>query len=288
MTRIPFSDLMTIIYILVGDWYQAEGNKYLQGKVGRKPEFTDSEVITLMLTREFLPFLSETRFIEFIWATYLDMFPKLLDQSQFNRRARWPHRMVEQLRRYWLVQQGVLQQSCFLLDTIPVPVIGYKRSKRRSDFLGSANYGFCASRHLKYFGYKLVMVSTLYGLPVVYDLVSTNLDERLAAEAVIDQLSFSDIFADKGFTGLEWQSQIFDQTCNQNAKCLDQWLSSVRERIAGLFHELQNTGRNIERSSAKTVIGLCTRVTALITSHLLRRLLLVDFGEKVQTYQALA
>ena len=299
MTSIPFSDLMIIVYVLVDDWYQAYGSKYIKGKVGRRPDFTDSEVITLMLMHEFLPFPSETQFIEFIRANYLDMFPKLLDQSQFNRRARWLHRMVEQLRRYWLIQQGVLQQSCFLLDTKPVPVIGYKRSKRRSDFLGSADYGFCASRHLKYFGYKLVMVSTLDGLPVIYDLVPANLDERLAAEAVIDQLSSCDIFADKGFIGLEWQSQIFDQTCNlvwtpkrsnqyqQNSKCLDLWLSSVRERIEGLFHELQNTGRNIERLLAKTVTGLCTRVTALITSHLLRRLLLHDFGVNVQTYQVL-
>jgi hypothetical protein len=300
MTSITFSDLMTIIFVLVDDWYQADGHKYVKGKAGRKPEFSDSEVMTLMLTQEFLPFPSETQFIEFIRANYLDMFPKLLDQSQFNRRARWLHRLVEQLRRYWLIQQGVLQQSCFLLDTKPIPVIGYKRDKRQSDFLGSANYGFCASRNLKYFGYKLVMVSTLDGLPVVYDLVPANLDERLAAEAVIDQLSFCDILADKGFIGFEWQSQIFDQTCNlvwttkranqyqQNSKSLDRWLNSVRERIEGLFHELQNTGRNIERLLTKTVIGLCTRVTAMITSHLLRRLLLVNFGVKVQTYQVSA
>jgi hypothetical protein len=159
---------MTIIFVLVDDWYQTEGKKYLAGKTGRKPEFSDNEVITLMLAHEFLPFPSETQFIEFIRANYLDMFPKLLDQSQFNRRARLLHQLVEQLRRYWLIQQGILQHSCYLLDTKPVPVIGYKRNKGHSDFLGSANYGFCASRNLKYFGYKLVMVSTLNGLPVVY------------------------------------------------------------------------------------------------------------------------
>jgi hypothetical protein len=291
---------MTTIFVLVDDWYQAYGQKYLQGKTGRKPVFSDSEVIALMLTQEFLPFPSETQYIEFIRANYLDMFPQLLDQSQFNRRARWLHRLVEQLRRYWLLQLGVSKQSCFLLDTKPIPVCGYKRNKSQSDFLGSASYVFCASRNLKYFGYKLVMVSTLKGLPVVYDLVPANLDERLAAEAIIDQFSFCDIFADKGFIGLEWQSQVFDQTCNlvwtpkrtnqyqQNSKRLNHLLSAVRERIEGLFHELQNTGRNIERLLAKTVLGLCTRVTSMITSHVLKHLLLVDFGAKVQTFQASA
>lgn len=125
---------------------------------------------------------------------------------------------------------------------------------------------------------------------MVYDLVPANLDERLAAEAIIDYLVCCDIFADKGFIGLEWQTQIFDQTNNliwtprrsnqylQNTQCQDRWLSSIRERIEGVFHEIQNTGRNIERLLSKTVIGLCTRVIAKMTSHLLRHLLLVDFG----------
>ena len=135
---------------------------------------------------------------------------------------------------------------------------------------------------------------------MIYDLVPANLDERLAAEAIIDQFSFCDVIADKGFIGFEWQSRIFDQTCNliwtprranqyqQNPKRLDRWLCAVRERIEDLFHELQNTGRNIERLLAKTVLGLCTRLTAMITSYVLKYLLLVNFGVKVQTFQALA
>jgi hypothetical protein len=300
MTSITFCDLLTIIYVLVDDWYQEYVQKYRQRTAGRKPVFSDSEVITLMLAQEYIPYPSETQFLEFMRANYLALFPKLLDQSQFNRRARSLPRLVEELRRYWLSQQGVLQQSCFLLDTKPIPVVGYKRSKRRSDFLGNAEYGYCASRSLKYFGYKLVMVSTLKGMPIVYDLVPANLDERLAAKAVIDYLSACDIFADMGFIGLEWQSQIFEQTWNlvwtprranqyqQNSKRLDGWLSSTRERIEGLFHELQNTGRNIERLLAKTVLGLCTRMIAKITSHLLKHLLFTNFNVKVQSFQAVA
>lgn len=105
-------------------------------------------------------------------------------------------------------------RSNYLLDTKPVPVLGYKRRKSASDFAGSASYGHCASRKLDHFGYKLVAVTTLSGIPVVYDLVPANTDERLAAESVIDNLSSCDIFADKGFIGFEWQTSIFDQTNN--------------------------------------------------------------------------
>lgn len=297
MTSITISDLLTIIYVLVDDWYQEHGVKYLTGKAGRKPTFTDSEVITLVLAQEYIPYPSETQYIGFIRANYLDLFPNLIDQSQFNRRARNLHLLIEELRRFWVIQKHCHLRNHYLLDTKPVPVLGYKRRKERSDFAGIANYGRCASRNLDYFGFKLVTISTLDGIPVVYDLVPANLDERLAAESVIDYLSGCDIFADKGFIGLEWQTNIFDQTNNliwtpkrsnqhvQNSKKLDRFLSSVRERIEGVFHEIQNTGRNIERLLAKTVWGLRTRVVAKMTSHLLRRILLTDFGINVQTFQ---
>jgi len=300
MTSISISDVLTIIFVLVDDWYQNHGIQYLTGKAGTKPIFTDSEVITLMLAQDYIPFPSETQFIGFIRANYLDLFPKLIDQSQFNRRARALRLLVEQLRRYWIQQKGWHLHSQYLLDTKPVPAVGYKRSKRNSNFAGSADYGICASRNMQYFGYKLVTITTLSGIPVVYDLVPANLDERLAAEAIIDHLVYCDIFADKGFIGLEWQTQIFDQTNNliwtprrsnqylQNTQSLDRWLSRVRERIEGTFHEIQNTGRNLERLLTKTVVGLCTRVIAKLTSHLLRHLLRIDFGVNVQTFEMIA
>jgi hypothetical protein len=300
MTSITISDVLTIIFVLVDDWYQAEGVKLLRGKPGKKPVFSDSEVMTLMLAQDYIPYPSEAQYIEFIRANHLDMFPKLVDQSQFNRRARALRLLVEQLRRYWIIQKGWNRQTCYLMDTKPVPVLSYKRNKKRSDFLGKAGYGVCISRNLKYFGFKLVAISTMRGVPMLYDLVPANSDERLAAEAIIDQLAGCDLFTDKGFIGLEWQTKIFDQTNNliwtprrsnqylQNTRSLDHWLSSVRERIEGVFHEIQNTGRNIERLLTKTVVGLCTRVIAKMTSHLLRHLLLIDFGVNVQTFETVS
>lgn len=296
MTSIPLTDLFILVFVLVDDWYQMKGEHYLQGKPGVKPEFTDSEVITLMLMQDFIPYSSETQYIGYIRANYLALFPKLISQSQFNRRARNLRLLVEKLRQYWIQQKFWHDQHCFLLDTKPVPVLGYKRSKHQSDFLGSADYGRCASRNLNYFGYKLVTISTLFGIPICYDLVPANTDERRAAEAVINHFLLCDIFGDKGFLGLAWQTQIFDQTGNliwtprrsnqkvQNSPALDRFLSSKRERIEGVFHEVQDVGRNIERLLAKTILGLATRVIAKMTTHILRHLLLVDFGVNVQTF----
>jgi hypothetical protein len=84
MTSISIPELLTIILVLVDDWYQRHGIRLLKGKAGQKPTFHDSEMLTLMLAQDFIPYPSETQYIEFMRANYLPLFPKLLTQSQFN------------------------------------------------------------------------------------------------------------------------------------------------------------------------------------------------------------
>jgi hypothetical protein len=288
--------LLTTIYVLVDDWYQAAGHLLLKGKPGVKPLFSDSEMLTLMVTQDFIPYPGETQYLAFIRANYLALFPRLLDQSQYNRRSRNLCWLVEMMRRDWLGQLGVDYPKQMLLDTKPVPVMGYTRSKRHSDFAGQAAVGYCAARKLSYFGYKLVMLTNLSGIPLVYDLVPANLDEREAAESVLYRVHACDIFGDKGFIGEEWQAHIRQATANriwtakrgnqvqQNPPAFDSLLCQVRERIESTFHCLQNTGRNLERLLAKTVHGLCARVIAKVTTLVLKHLLRYLFGIHVQSF----
>jgi len=296
MQSISITELLLVMYVIVDDWYQEQGQIILKGKPGQKPRLADSEVITLMLAQDYIPYPGENQYIGYLKANYLELFPDLITQSQYNRRARNLRLLVEEMRRYWLQALGLLSQSDLLLDTKPIPVMGYKRSKRRSDFAGSADYGFCASRNLKYYGYKLVSLCTLEGIPVAYELVPANTDERLAAESVLYALRGCRIYADKGFIGEDWQERIFRHTRNriytakranqadQNPVDFDRWLNRIRERIEGVFNEVQNTGRNIERLLAKTVVGLSTRVISKMTSHLLKFILRKFHGIDVQTF----
>jgi len=201
MQSISISELLLVMYVIIDDWYLLQGQTLLKGKPGKKPRFTDSEVITLMLAQDYIPYPGENQFIGYIKANYADLFPDLITQSQFNRRARNLRLLVEEMRRYWLQELGLCDQTDLLLDTKPIPVMGYKRNKSRSDFAGSADYGVCASRNLKYYGYKLVSLCTLEGIPIIYELVPANTDERLAAESVLYALRGCRIYADKGFIG---------------------------------------------------------------------------------------
>lgn len=253
--------------------------------------------MTLMLAAEYLPYASESQYLAYIPANHSDLFPQLLSQSQFNRRSRGLRHLVEQMRRDCLLDTGLGQANIYLLDTKPVPVLGYKRSKKHSDFRGSADYGYCASRNLRYFGYKLVMISTADGIPVCYELTAANTEERQAAEMLMDYINNALIIADKGFLGAEWQAQMQEQTGNriltprrknqkiQHNPDYERRLNGLRERIEGVFHELQNTRRNLERLMAKTVNGLATRLIAKVTAHLLKHILRLRYKIEVQTFQ---
>jgi hypothetical protein len=130
--------------------------------------------------------------------------------------------------------------------------------------------------------------------------VPAHTDEREAAEAVLAYLRGCQIIGDKGFLGMDWQAQVYAWTQNriwtprrsnqyqQNPKAWDRWLNSVRERIEGVFHELTDTGRDLEGLLAKTLVGLCTRVIAKMASHALKHVLDLQFGIKVQTFEMAA
>jgi hypothetical protein len=59
----------------------------------------------------------------------------------------------------------------------------------------------------------------------------------------------------------------------------------VRQRIEGVFHEIQNTGRNPERLLTKTIDGFCAHIAAKLASHTLRLFLKQRFGIDVLTFR---
>jgi hypothetical protein len=206
MDTISIEELFLVTLVLVDDWYESKGKYLLNRTVGDKPTFSDSEMLTLMLAIDFFGFSSERRYHAFIRANYLKLFPRLLNQSEYNRRARSLRYLLNALHQEWAAALGGQWENHFLLDTTPVVVVGYRRDKSHSDFRGSADYGYCAARRMKYFGYKLVMLTTLEGTPYSFELVPANTDERDAADEILDTLpANSNVWSDKGFIDENWQ-----------------------------------------------------------------------------------
>ncbi len=253
MTSINMVDVLTIIYVMVDDWYQMRGQQLMPGKVGAKPVFSDSERLTFMVVQDVMPYGGETQYVAYIRANHQREFPQVVDQSQYNRRARGLWRVLEALREAWVRELGAWTDKQLVLDTKPVPVVGYTRRKRHRDFAGYASYGYCAAHHLHYFGFKLVALTTLDGLPVVYELVPANTDERLAAECVVCRVRDCDIFADKGFIGEAWQPDLDHQTCQpSHSECPGLCCPTV---ACPRTHRIDLSSMAEYRSSSGTLVG---------------------------------
>lgn len=288
--------LFLVTYVLVDDWYQRQGQYWVKRTVGDTPTFSNSEMLTLMLAIDFFEFTSERRYLAFVRANYLGLFPHLLTQGQYNRRARQLGYVLNALRQDWACALGVEGENHFLLDTTPVLAVGYRRNKHHSDFLGSAAYGYCAARRMKYFGYKLVLLTTLDGTPYAFELVPANTDEREAADEILDMLPpDSQAWSDKGFIGEDWQAHWAESGVHlwttkrenqrlQNPPEFDRLLNRIRERIEGAFDILKEGGRSVEHTLAHTIEGLCTRILAKISSVTLRLYLRRFLGIDVLTY----
>lgn len=289
--------LIITIYYLVDNWYLTEGYKYLIDKPGRKPEFTDSEMITFIILKEFLQCKSERKFLGFMHGNYIDMFPNMVDQAQFNRRSRALRLVLDKLRSHFADSFGAQLSSLYVLDTEPVPVVGYKRPKAKSDFLGSAEYGYCKSKSLHYWGYKCVMLVTADGIPVAFELVPANTDERDAAEEVLPAANpGSIILGDKGFIDEErqeaWEEHYGVSVCTfkrknqhkQNPPLIQVLLKENREQIETTFSSIDRV-EGLENQGAKTVLGLVSRTIAKITTYIFRKYLLRFLGIDVLTFQ---
>ena len=79
----------------------------------------------------------------------------------------------------------------WVVDSTPVECGRSRETTRRSDLVGYAEYGYCASHSRYFWGLRLHLIATLHGLPVGFALTGAKADERhvllsvLAADAAL-------------------------------------------------------------------------------------------------------
>ena len=60
MNMIDAPTLLTIIYVLVDDWYQEQGYRFIPILFGPEPSFSESEMLTLLLAMDYFPLFLRT------------------------------------------------------------------------------------------------------------------------------------------------------------------------------------------------------------------------------------
>lgn len=162
ITKQSWEKTFTIWYSLIDDAYQRMVKEHGKlRKKGAEPTFSDSEVITVGLIIDVYFGGHEDLGLTFLRQYHLDMFPKLLTASQYNRRRRRLGWVIESIRVVLTEALLVEEDNVRLLDSAPIPVCTYARGPRCETVTGPEYASVMSSRKAKLFGFRLHASSTL-------------------------------------------------------------------------------------------------------------------------------
>lgn len=275
--NMPVDAFLTALYTKVDDWYQVQGPALLAGKAGAKPLFADSEVITLALAQHWCGFAKEREWLRFIGNNYRALFPHLLSQSEFNRRARNLCWLINALRRWVVQQMGAYEAEYRLIDSTPIQVRHWRRYGRTHLLLPEAALGYCAAKKETFYGYRLVVLTTLKGVITDWQLIPANADEREAALDLLETYRDRIILGDKGFLDQLRQALLAELTGNQlltpkranqkeqNPPTWEALMNRFRRLIETTFSQGKE-GFGLEKPRARTLWGLLSRLIAKLTA----------------------
>jgi hypothetical protein len=276
-----FADLCTAIYVLVDDLYQIVAPPQ-DHRPGPRSAFSESEVITVTLVAELLGLDEEQRVLLYVRRHHLALFPHLPERTRFNRRRR---RLIEVTNRIRRLLQGATwdlltpeERALGVLDSLPVPVVGFHHAREEHRWWGEASYGHVASKKQTIYGFKLHLLISHSGLILDFALApAQHADSAFLEQLLADNAEWT-VLADKGYIDaavqalLAWRNNLrllTPKRCNQKEQLpaaltaainhFRQIIETVNSQLVDQFH--------LQRNRAKCIGGLCARVIAKLTAH---------------------
>ncbi len=278
-----FADLCTHVYVVVDELYRPLAAAYDQ-RPGPRAVFTDSELIALTLVAELLGLDAETRFLAYVRRNHLALFPLLPERSRYNRRRRQLVEVTNRIRggimaRLWRVLEAEGHDLC-VIDSVPVPVVGYHHAAGDHRWWGEADFGRVPSKKHYIYGFKLHLLISHSGLILDFALAPANhSDGKLAAQLLEDKAGLT-VLGDKGYINGPLQAQLaarHDLTLLtpkrknqlvQLPEALTQAINRSRQIIETVNSQLVGQFR-LQQNRAKSVFGLAARVQAKLAAHTL-------------------
>jgi hypothetical protein len=181
--------LVTALYCTIDDLYQEQFAHRKPVRPGRRPELSDSEVLTLMVLAQWQADRSERAFLVYATTHLRAYFPRLLDQSAFSRRARDLAgvlcAMGLAIRRRAIAILDLPLPAYEVLDGVPVPLMRRCRGIQHRLFRDEAAIGRGGSDREWYYGVKLLGAVDAHGFISGFIAGPANIEERWLAEALL-------------------------------------------------------------------------------------------------------
>ena len=191
-------DFIITVYCLVCEHYRAIRSTCPLRRGGFAPALTDEDVITIEICGEYFKLPTDKDMFSYFRAHYQDLFPHLTDRTLFVRQAANLWQVKAAIQRRLTVVSGQADDPVQVIDTLPLPVCTYTRSQRDRCFKPEADYGHCAAKALKYYGFKLGLRIARSGMITHFPLLPARPHDIQLLDDLVE--GFAGLVpADKGF-----------------------------------------------------------------------------------------
>jgi len=274
--------VLTTLFTIVDD--AMKGSAMIQQALerpGPAPHLSDSEVITIALYQELIGEPREDHFFRLHQASLRTFFPGLNERSRSNRRKRdlWSVILAVRVSLQMVLDALALEETA-AIDSAPVPCVGYKRGKQSSDFLGTADYGGCSSKAMKYFGCKFHSVVSLTGVIMSFLITPASPYDNQPVVELLDSFAhhLKHLLGDGAYNDAALQSFLAQYRSlellaparvnqpPQRSKQAQQQLNRLRLICETVNAQLQEQ-LHLSKHYAKSIRGLMTRIAAKVTAH---------------------
>ena len=295
--------VLTTIFTIVDDVMKGSAViRQALERPGPAPHLSDSEVISIALYQELIGEPREDHFFRLHQSSLQTFFPGLNERSRYNRRKRdlWSVILAVRVSLQMVLDALALEETA-VIDSAPVPCVGYKRGKQSSDFLGTADYGVCSSKALKYFGCKLHSVVSLTGVIMSFLITPASPYDNQPVVELLDSFShhLKRLLGDGAYNDAALQSFLEQYRSlellaptkvnqpPQRSQSAQRQLNRLRLICETVNAQLQEQ-LHLSKHYAKSTRGLMTRIAAKVTAHSVGMMVNALLGRPVLRLAALA
>lgn len=296
--------VLIVMLIIVEDILKQPRVSQALMRPGPKPSCPDAQIITVALYQELVGDPREDHFYRMQAPILREYFPRLPERSRYNRRKRSLAWIILLVRMVILEMLGIDQCLTGIIDSAPVPVVGYKRDKS-PNWSEVAAYGRCAAKALKFYGCRLTTLVSDSGIILDFVLTAANHYDNQVVPEFIGQYAYhhllEKIIGDKAYNDQLLQAGLLNELGivlkapkkdNQVVKADDPFVSSKAEATQRLKVEQANSQLqeqlHLSKHYAKSVHGLFTRIAAKVTAHTIGILINLTLGRKPLALAGLA
>lgn len=265
--------LLTALYVDLEDRVLPALGWSRDHRAGRKPQLTDGELLCLVVAQHLLGVASERRWVRYAHKNLAGMFRYLPDQSGYGKRVRSLGGLISAVVTELARDVDSWHDLLRLVDSTPVPCAASRETVKRSALAGHAGYGYSASHSRYFWGFRLYLISTAEGMPIIWGLAHPKLGEREVTQALLERdhqliRAGQIILGDKGFAGRDFEAFVHDQLGahlvrpdRKDEPPRFGKLTRYRQWIEAIFDTLKGQ-LTLEQHGGRTFAGVYARIAA--------------------------